>query len=91
MALFSKSGAKVVCQTAKTCQFVKKNALFLRKSTFFCLEAGIFLRTEPREPNKWWERNAIPSEYQVHNMESTILGRQSTFLEIESTLLEWQS
>ena len=32
------SAAKVLYQTAKTCQYVKKNALFLRKSAFFCLE-----------------------------------------------------
>ena len=39
--VFVKSGAKVVCQTAKTCQYVKKNALFLRKSAFF-----VFIRGE---------------------------------------------
>ena len=64
-----KSAAKVVCQTAKTCQFVKKNVLFLRKSVFFCLEAGIFLQTEPQELNKWRERNAYKSEHEVHNKE----------------------
>ena len=33
--ILSKSAAKVVYQAAKTCQYVKKNALFLRKSAFF--------------------------------------------------------
>ena len=31
------SAAKVLYQTAKTCQYAKKNALFLRKSAFFIL------------------------------------------------------
>ena len=38
---FMKSGAKVVYQTAKTCQYVKKNALFCEKSAFF-----VFIRGE---------------------------------------------
>ena len=38
---FPKSAAKVVWQTAKTCQYVEKNALFLRKSAFF-----VFIRGE---------------------------------------------
>jgi hypothetical protein len=33
--VFVKSVAKVVHQTAKTCQYGEKNALFLRKSAFF--------------------------------------------------------
>ena len=43
MALFSKSGAKVVCQTAKTCQFVKKNALFFSEKCIFLFRGGDFL------------------------------------------------
>ena len=35
---FPKSAAKVLLQTAKTCQYVRKNSLFLWKSEFFRLE-----------------------------------------------------
>ena len=34
-SIFPKSAAKLLYQTAKTCQFIEKNALFLRKSAFF--------------------------------------------------------
>ena len=34
-SIFPKSAAKVVWQTAKTCQYVEKNAFFLQKSAFF--------------------------------------------------------
>ena len=37
---FLKSAAKVLLQAAKTCQFERKNALFLWKSAFFSVEAA---------------------------------------------------
>ena len=37
------SAAKVLYQTAKTCQYVKKNALFLWKSAFFILYRSMIL------------------------------------------------
>jgi hypothetical protein len=39
---FVNSGAKVVRQTAKTCQYVKKNALFCEKVHFLCLVNGLY-------------------------------------------------
>ena len=37
------SAAKVLYQTAKTCQYAKKNALFLWKSAFFILYRSMIL------------------------------------------------
>ena len=41
MALFSKSAAKLLQQTAKTCQYLKKSAIFLHESAFFSLADGL--------------------------------------------------
>lgn len=38
MALFSKSAAKLLYQTAKTCHYVEKNALFCGKVHFLGIE-----------------------------------------------------
>ena len=35
---FPKSGAKLLHQTVKTCQYVKKNTLFLQKSVFLYID-----------------------------------------------------
>ena len=35
---FPKSAAKVLLQTAKTCQYVEKNAFFFAENAFFSLE-----------------------------------------------------
>ena len=39
--VFVKSAAKLLYQTAKSCQYLKKNAIFLRKCAFF-----VFIRGE---------------------------------------------
>ena len=37
---FLKSAAKLLLHTAKTCQFIEKNAFFLLKSAFFVFIRG---------------------------------------------------
>ena len=83
---FVNSGAKVVRQTAKTCQYVKKNALFLRKSAFFCLVNGA-LRLQLRSKGMQCPNSIRENK---HRKES-VIGNKATFLGKEATFLGKQS